>query len=175
MTGAPHLREATADDLAALRAPYRAAFPDEDLIALVEELTGDPSTLVGLVATDPDTRVIAHVHFSRCSVAGMPVALLAPLAVSPVQQRQGIGQQIVRSGFDHLTSMGLAHVLVLGDPGYYARFGFRREDTNLPPYPLPDSWDGAWQSRALGAAGVPARRGTLGVPGPWQRAALWQP
>jgi hypothetical protein len=40
-------------------------------------------------------------------------------------------------------------VLVLGDPAYYGRFGFAKETAIQPPYPLPEAWDGAWQSLVL--------------------------
>jgi putative acetyltransferase len=51
---------------------------------------------------------------------------LAPLAVTPDCQRQGIGGRLVRDGLAAAARSGAGFVVVLGHPGYYPRFGFRR-------------------------------------------------
>ncbi|MNJ66099.1 Acetyltransferase (GNAT) family protein [compost metagenome] len=50
---------------------------------------------------------------------------LAPVAVHPDWQGQGIGSDLVREGLDTALEMDWKAVVVLGDPDYYARFGFR--------------------------------------------------
>ena len=50
--------------------------------------------------------------------------VLAPMAVSPGRQRQGIGSKLVRHGLQLLKSRGCPFVIVLGHPQYYPRFGF---------------------------------------------------
>jgi len=52
---------------------------------------------------------------------------LAPLAVNPICQRQGIGSALVRQGLEHCRERGKPIVVVLGHPGYYPRFGFSAE------------------------------------------------
>jgi putative acetyltransferase len=49
---------------------------------------------------------------------------LAPLAVAPEAQRQGIGDALVRAGLARCRAAGHAWVVVLGNPKYYGRFGF---------------------------------------------------
>jgi putative acetyltransferase len=49
---------------------------------------------------------------------------LAPLAVLPEYQRQGIGSALVKAGLQILHSRCCPFVMVLGHPGYYSRFGF---------------------------------------------------
>jgi putative acetyltransferase len=49
---------------------------------------------------------------------------LAPLAVTPARQRQGIGSQLVREGLRACAAAGHRIVVVLGHPAYYPRFGF---------------------------------------------------
>jgi putative acetyltransferase len=61
---------------------------------------------------------------------------------------------------------------VLGDPAYYARFGFRPERGVAPPFPIPEAWAEAWQGLAL-APDAPAPQGRLTVPAPWADPALW--
>jgi putative acetyltransferase len=49
---------------------------------------------------------------------------LAPMAVLPARQRQGIGSALVRDGLGRCRELGYEAVVVLGHPGYYPRFGF---------------------------------------------------
>lgn len=73
-------------------------------------------------------RILGHIVFSKnvVSVEGVPANLLvlAPIAVMPAFQRLGIGSALVSSGLERARAQGHAGVLVLGDPGFYARFGF---------------------------------------------------
>lgn len=172
------VREAGPADAAALDALYTAAFPDEDLAPLVRALL-DRDDVASLVAPG-DAREsgppVGHVALSACRVGdgeGTPVTLLGPLAIAPAHRRRGIGTTLVRAGMERMRADGAAALLVLGDPAYYARHGFRPERGIAPPCPLPAEWRDAWQSIAL-REGTPPR-GTLRVPPPWQRAELWGP
>ena len=49
---------------------------------------------------------------------------LAPVAVKPERQRSGIGSELIRRGLDRARKAGWQGVFVVGDPGYYRRFGF---------------------------------------------------
>jgi len=72
--------------------------------------------MLSLVARDGE----AAVGQAR-TVVGMG---LAPLAVLPERQRQGIGSLLVRRGLKMLKERGCPFVIVLGHPDYYPRFGF---------------------------------------------------
>jgi putative acetyltransferase len=50
---------------------------------------------------------------------------LAPLAVSPQLQNQGIGSRLVRDGLQACVRDGCHAVVVVGHPAFYPRFGFR--------------------------------------------------
>ncbi|MEL6577827.1 MAG: hypothetical protein AAFQ81_18240, partial [Pseudomonadota bacterium] len=66
-----------------------------------------------------------------------------------------------------VAAQGVQQVFVLGDPGYYKRFGFRAETAVATPFPMPEDWAAGWQSLTLpGCAPLPA--GTLLVPAPWR-------
>ncbi|MEM6665113.1 MAG: N-acetyltransferase [Pseudomonadota bacterium] len=182
MTDTIPVRPTTPDDLPALTTLYRDAFADEDLLPIVTDIVHMGDRALSLVSVDCET-MVGHVAFSPCSVGASPsalslspapMALLAPLAVAPARQRQGIGRALVEAGFAMLRERGISHVFVLGDPAYYARLGFLAERAISPPYDLPDEWDGAWQSKALGAGGEPIK-GRLEVPEIWQKPALWLP
>lgn len=175
MTDDPTLRETRPWDLPEILGLYPEAFPDEDLIPLVRDLmTGDRDVL-SLAAFDGDAPA-GHVLFT---LFGTPDkegcgALLGPLGVSPRFQRMGLGSALVRAGFDRLRERGVGRVFVLGDPAYYARFGFAPERRATPPFPLPDAWSEAWQSAPL-ASDAPAPDGPVSLPAPWMTPALWAP
>ena len=169
------IRESLPADHRAIEALYPQAFPDEDLLPLVAALLESAGDCLSLVATI-DAGLAGHVVFTRCAVAGSVVeaSLLGPLAVAPGSQRRGVGSALIKDGFRRLTATGAGVVLVLGDPAYYGRFGFAAEQRVKPPYPLPDEWLGAWQSRFLDADSLrPA--GKLRPPAPWMQPALWGP
>jgi putative acetyltransferase len=49
---------------------------------------------------------------------------LAPLAVIPAHQRQGVGTRLVEAALRRARLLGYAYIVVLGHPQYYPRFGF---------------------------------------------------
>jgi putative acetyltransferase len=51
---------------------------------------------------------------------------LAPLAVVPEYQGQGIGSALVAAGLEEMRQAGQPFVVLVGHPGYYPRFGFVR-------------------------------------------------
>ena len=169
------IRESGTADWQAIETLYPRAFPDEDLVPLVQDLLENPDAILSLVAT-ADSRVAGHVIFTRCGVTGADAdaALLAPLAVDQPYQRKGVGSLLVRAGLRQLQDSGVSVVCVLGDPNYYGRFGFVAETAIEPPYPLPAEWQGAWQSSIIGESSKELA-GVLSVPSEWRREELWAP
>ncbi len=106
-------RPEAADDREAIGRLLRAAFPTSAEARLVERLCEDGD-------------VVGHVLFSRLRAPASALAL-APLAVRADRRRQGIGARLVAAGLDRAKEQGWRAVVVLGDPAYYRRFGFRPE------------------------------------------------
>jgi putative acetyltransferase len=83
--------------------------------------------LLSLVATSDDS-IVGHILFSPATIEHDGNVLegmgLAPMAVSPEYQRQGVGSALVESGLKTLRARSCAFVIVLGHPDYYPRFGF---------------------------------------------------
>lgn len=169
------LRSTNAGDAANLAALYSAAFPSEDLTPLVRRLLSEVPDILSLVA-EVEGGLAGHVVFTPCAIGGntQRVALLGPLAVAPAMQRRGVGTALVKGGIETLRDGGCTRGLVLGDPDYYGRFGFRREDRIQPPYALPTNWTGAWQGCPLHADAAPLA-GLLCPPAPWMVPSLWAP
>lgn len=122
-----HIRPETSADHAAIQELHQAAFGNPAEANLVAALGDGGYTEVSLVAERED-RVVGHILFSRLLIhtaQGAVNALsLAPLAVCPEHQRQGVGSELVRAGLDACLRGGHLIVTVLGDPNYYQRFGF---------------------------------------------------
>jgi putative acetyltransferase len=117
--------EATGDQDAVRRLNV-VAFPTSAEAMLVDDLRLNARPLVSLVAERDDV-VVGHILFSPVSLAGHPelsLMGLAPMAVAPDYQRQGIGSALVEAGLDQCEGLGVAAVVVLGHPEYYPRFGF---------------------------------------------------
>ena len=103
-----------------------AAFGADAEARLVNRLRVEADPFISLVA-EMDGKIVGHICFSPVTLAGHPEAEimgLAPMAVLPEHQRQGIGTLLVRAGLDHCRVAGASAVIVLGHPGYYPRFGF---------------------------------------------------
>ena len=162
----------TPADVDALKALYRAAFPTEDLVPLIKRLFAEVEGLLSLAARADDGTPIGHILFTPGTVAGAAVDLLGPLAIHPAHQRRGLGQALIKAGFAALADSASCLVLVLGDPAYYSRSGFRPTTLVVPPYRLPQGWETAWQGFALKPAGAHLT-GPLNLPDPWLQPALW--
>jgi putative acetyltransferase len=121
------VRSEAPEDLEAIREVNRQAFGREDETRLVDALRDGGYARVSLVAEEGG-RVFGHVLFSDLPIvtpAGRLHALaLAPVAVLPTHQRQGIGSRLVREGLRICADAGHRIVVVLGHPEYYPRFGF---------------------------------------------------
>jgi putative acetyltransferase len=80
---------------------------------------------VSLVAEIGDV-IVGHIAFSPVAAASTAAgAGLAPIAVIEAHRRRGVAAELVRKGLDACRQAGVGWVVVLGDPAYYARFGFR--------------------------------------------------
>lgn len=104
----------------------RMAFERDTEADLVHRLREDGLLTLGIVATDDEGGVIGYAAFSPVWIDGEDYQWvgLAPLAVDVDHRRQGIAQKLIYEGLDTLNEFSYRGVVVLGDPGYYSRFGF---------------------------------------------------
>jgi putative acetyltransferase len=139
------IREERPEDRLAVYEVNRRAFPTPAEADLVDALRPMADPLISLVAV-LDGRVVGHILFTPVRVVGETgerTALgLAPMAVFPEFQSQGIGSRLVRAGLDACRALGYPAVVVLGHPDYYPRFGFEPaaprglhyKDASFDPY-----------------------------------------
>lgn len=124
------IRPETPDDVAPISTLITAAFAtarhsggnEADIVAALRK-AGMLS--VSLVAVH-DKELVGHAAFSPVSISDGTDGWygLGPVATGPAHQRRGIGADMIRAGLAALQARGAAGCVVLGDPGYYGRFGF---------------------------------------------------
>ncbi len=120
----------------AIRSVNQAAFGRADEADLVDTLRADGVVLVSLVA-ESERHIVGHILFSRIWIDDVPAVALAPVAVQPEYQRQGIAGTLIHRGIDLLRMRGERIILVLGHPEYYERFGFAAETARHIESPFP--------------------------------------
>ena len=170
------IRREAAADAEVIRAVTAAAFaragapghlPAE--ATLVDELRQNEAWIpaLSLVASGPGGDVTGHVLCTRGHVGDVPVLALGPLSVRPDRQRAGVGSALMHAVLGAGDALGEPLVALLGDPGYYARFGFRPgADHQITP-PVA-GWRPHFQVRLLDAYRA-SMRGTFRYAEPFDR------
>ncbi|PTD21134.1 GNAT family N-acetyltransferase [Sphingomonas fennica] len=98
--------------------------------AIISALRDAGALALSLVAVDDDGRIAGHAAFSPVTIDGREGGWfgLGPVAVRPDRQRAGIGGALIRAGLEELRRQGAGGCVVLGEPAYYRRFGFERDE-----------------------------------------------
>ncbi len=116
------IRDEEQADIPAIRKVVEDAFLQPAEAKLVDRLRADGESVISAVAVDVG-RVVGHIMFSRMSAPFRALGL-APVAVTPSLQRNGIGGELIRWGLTRAKTGGWQGVFALGDTKYYERFGF---------------------------------------------------
>jgi putative acetyltransferase len=149
-------------EIAGVRSVNLAAFDGAAEADLVDALRQHARPFLSLVAVDAD-EVVGHIAFSPVTLVPYPdvlIAGLAPMAVTPSRQRQGIGSSLVRAGLDEARRLGFGAVVVLGHANYYPRFGFLTASSFglVSEYDVPDD---VFMALELRAAALHGHGGTI--------------
>jgi len=168
-------------DIEAVRRVTADAFRGLEYSIPPAEPGGDPgeAILVGLLREDEgwipelslvaevDGELVGHVVATRGYVAESPALGLGPVSVCPDHQRTGIGSALVNAALGAADAMGEPLVVLLGDPKYYHRFGFRPASEFGVVAPE-ESWGEYFQARPL-TAYDPAMTGRFRYAAPFDR------
>ncbi len=77
------------------------------------------------VARNTDGHMVASIRFWPTVLPdGVVAPMLGPLAVRPELRGLGIGKALIQKGLAVVEESGARAVTIVGDPGYYAPFGF---------------------------------------------------
>jgi predicted N-acetyltransferase YhbS len=165
------IRQSSETDRTAIECIHRSAFGEdegEEIVELVNNLFDDETAkpLLSLVAESAG-RLAGHILFTRVRIEPedrqVSARILAPLAVAGDFQGEGIGAALIREGLKQLTESGVELVFVLGQPGYYPRFGFQTAGLAglRAPHPIPAEHADAWMVQALKAGVLGNIEGTV--------------
>jgi putative acetyltransferase len=150
-------------DISQIRHVNDEAFGGIKESRLVDDLRDQGMLTVSLVAV-LNGEVLGHIAFSpvtiESKISKAEAITLAPLAVLPKYQRQGIGSQLVNAGIDRCRSTGHDIIFVVGHPEYYPRFGFtqaKRKGFDCE-FPAPDE---AWMVLELYEGALKGISGTV--------------
>ena len=124
------VRREQPEDFAMVGDVQRGAFPSDGEARLVDQLRENGKALISLVA-EVAGRIVGHILFSPVSIVEGDSEIakglgLAPMAVIPDFQGRGIGTDLVGEGLALSRAAGYGFVVVLGEPSFYRRFGFRQ-------------------------------------------------
>ncbi|QEN86746.1 N-acetyltransferase [Labrys sp. KNU-23] len=137
------IRPERADDIDAIRAVTKAAFDgrpysSQTEAAIVDTLRAEGALTLSLVAEE-EGEVVGHVAFSPVTIEGAFQHWygLGPVSVRPDRQKSGIGHTLIEAGLAHLRRQKAEGCVVVGNPAYYGRFGFKNDAqlclSGLPP------------------------------------------
>lgn len=129
-----HIRKEQPGDIAAIRRLTDEAFrgvpySNQKEAAIIDALRLASALTLSLVAED-DVSLLGHVAFSPVLIDGTDCGWygLGPVSVRPGRQGEGIGSTLIREGLLRLKEAGARGCVLLGDPGYYQRFGFKADE-----------------------------------------------
>ena len=135
------IRQEEPKDISAIRTINEIAFGQPTEAVIVDSIRDACSDVLSLVALEDD-KIVGHIFFSPVTISsinGFTQGMgLAPMAVLPERQRQGIGSMLVQSGIEAMRERNCPFIIVIGHSEYYPRFGF----VSASQYGLSCQWDG---------------------------------
>ncbi|WP_271407760.1 GNAT family N-acetyltransferase [Pseudomonas sp. Q1-7] len=136
------LRTERATDIQAIEDLTRAAFADAPHSSGTEQFIVNALRRAGQLSlslvAEHNGEIVGHVALSPVALSsGTPGWYgLGPISVAPARQGSGIGSRLMGAALAGLRELGAQGCVLLGDPGYYSRFGFVvRPGLTLPGVP----------------------------------------
>lgn len=139
------LRPETESDYAAIATVVTQAFGQANEAQLIDRIRSSDRYCPSLaIVAELEGAIVGHILFSYVDLVSeesRSILSLAPVAVQPALQKQGIGSALVQAGLTVADSLGEALIVVLGHPQFYPRFGFKPsvEYAIESPFPVPDA------------------------------------
>jgi predicted N-acetyltransferase YhbS len=140
------IRQEQEKDIGSVYQVVKSAFKTMELASgdeqdLVNRLRKSDAFIPQLsLVAELDWHIIGHILFTKMKIGDHPSLALAPVAVLPEFQRQGVGGKLIREGHRIARELGYHSVIVVGHPDYYPRFGYRPASLwkITAPFEVPD-------------------------------------
>jgi len=165
------IRHESRTDYRRIRELNDGAFGGSEESQLIDNLRTGGQVLLSLVAEEQGD-LIGHILFSRIQIENgdgnpaLPVVALAPMCVSSVHQKKGVGGALIHQGLRILKQRGEKAVFVLGHKGYYPKFGFSSE---LASHFQCEYSGDSFFALELQSGWMEGKSGTVAYPEPFQR------
>lgn len=95
---------------------------EQDLVVALRDSNNFIPQL-SLVAVQ-DNKIVGYILFTKIKIGKYEELALAPLAILPEYQRQGIGKQLIKKGHQIAKKLGYHYSVVLGSQTYYPKSGY---------------------------------------------------
>ncbi|MDD5009488.1 MAG: N-acetyltransferase [Syntrophorhabdaceae bacterium] len=134
------IRNEIGSDIEAISEVTKAAFKNLQISNHAEQFIinalRDANALTISLVAEADNKVVGHIAFSPVTISDGSQGWygIGPVSVLPELQKQGIGKSLIHAGLSSLKALGAKGCVLVGDPGYYERLGFR----NLPDLVIED-------------------------------------
>jgi len=113
------------------------AFERKDEAILIDKIRQSDSFVPQLsLVAESDNSIVGHILFTKVKINNEELLALAPMAVIPGKQKDGISKLLIENGISIAKDLGFRAVLVLGHPDYYKKFGF----TTASDYGIKAPW-----------------------------------
>lgn len=123
------------------------------------QATTAPEDIVGCIAQDEEA-IIGCIFFTRLRFEQpLNAFILAPVAIATAYQNQGIGQQLIHFGIEHLKKQQVEWLFTYGDPQFYAKVGFHVISEQIAKAPLSLTYPEGWLAQSLTAEELKPIRG----------------
>lgn len=125
------IRNETVSDVRAISEVTIAAFENHPHTNHTEQFIIDAlrtaNVLTLSLVAEVDGKVVGHIAFSPVSISDGSLNWygVGPVSVLPGFQKQGIGKSLIREGLSLMKALGAKGCVLVGEPGYYERFGFK--------------------------------------------------
>ena len=125
------IRPETPEDVQAIEMLTAIAFKNKPYSEGTEQIIINRLRAAGALAlslvAEMDGNIIGHIAFSKVTINGKDIDWygLGPISVQPELQKQGIGSKLMYGGLAGIRAIGARGCVLLGDPNYYNRFGFK--------------------------------------------------
>jgi predicted N-acetyltransferase YhbS len=123
----------------------------------VNRLRKSPAFIPELsLVAENNGNILGHILFTKIKIGGCPSLTLAPVAVLPAYQKQGIGGKLIEEGHRIARELGYGSIILVGHPDYYPRFGYTPASKwNIQaPFEVPDEAFMVLELREDGLKGI---------------------
>ncbi|MFC2138353.1 GNAT family N-acetyltransferase [Bacteroidota bacterium] len=135
------IRKEKSSDFESIKYVNNQAFNQPQEGNVIDKIRNTDSNILSLVA-EMDNKIVGHIFFSSVEIEGYSEIKdgmgLAPMAVLPEYQKQGIGEMLINEGITILKEKNVPFIIVLGHEHYYPKFGFEISSK----YGIKCQWEG---------------------------------